>query len=97
VWFHESKHQGTFYSSDNMNEMKNQPLYSDCHIHEAGPSAGYTPRTINLPYILNKKPPVSATDELSTPHYLQLVPTQNMIHIEMLDELVTDVGKMLGG
>jgi hypothetical protein len=72
-----------------MNEMKNQPLYEDCHIQEAGP-----PRTINLPYILNKKPPVPATDILSASHHLQPVPTQKMICTEMLDELVTDVGKM---
>jgi hypothetical protein len=60
------------YSSDNVNQMKNQPLCSGCDIHEAGvsvdlstPLAGYTSHTLNPSDI----------------YYLHLLPTEkNNMH-----------------
>jgi hypothetical protein len=43
---------------------------------------------------MKKLPPVPAAD-LWCAYHMKLVPTKNIIHTEMLDELVTDVGRIL--
>jgi hypothetical protein len=88
--------------SMNMNKIKNQPLYLDRHIHDTAPPAGKSHSPVGYKYhalhschVCYKTAAISATELRCTPCHLQLSATQNIISTEMLDELPTDVDKML--
>jgi hypothetical protein len=87
-----------------MNDMKVQPLCSDCHTCEAGPSVvesppaeGHIRHTLISSYVLYKMPPAPLENQWYAPHHLQHVPTQNIVHTVMLGGMFTNMGIIVKG
>jgi hypothetical protein len=88
----------------NMDDMKDQPLCSDCDSCEVGASAGASPspddhtcHTIISPYVLYKTPLAPLANLRYDHHHLQHVPTQITVWTVMFDILVTSMGNILDG
>jgi hypothetical protein len=85
-----------------MNDVKVQPLFSDCQISEAGPSVAESPppdghirHTQISPYVLYKMPPAQPVYPWCACHHVQRSPTQNIVHTVMLGVLVTNMDHIL--